>query len=103
MVTREEVEKTLRQVTDPELPVSVIDLGLIQEISIRGGSIAIKLTPTSLGCGCVDWMREDIQRVVSELPDVSNVSVEVDWTRSWGPDRMSPVAREKMESWGIRT
>jgi probable FeS assembly SUF system protein SufT len=87
----------LRTVYDPEIPVNVVDLGLIYDCQITGGDdgrqVEIKMTMTAPGCGMADVLRADIQRQLTQLPTVKNVNVEVVFDPPWHPGRMSEGAR----------
>lgn len=87
----------LRTVYDPEIPVNVVDLGLIYDCQITpledGRQIDIKMTMTAPGCGMADVLRADIQRQLSALPTVKSVNVEVVFDPPWHPGRMSEAAR----------
>jgi len=87
----------LRTVYDPEIPVNVVDLGLIYDCQITpfndGNQIEIKMTMTAPGCGMADVLKSDIQRQLSALPTVKNVNVEVVFEPPWHPGRMSEGAR----------
>lgn len=87
----------LRTVYDPEIPVNVVDLGLIYDCQITGGDdgrqVDIKMTMTAPGCGMADVLRADIQRQLSQLPTVKGVNVEVVFDPPWHPGRMSEGAR----------
>ena len=88
----------LRTVYDPEIPVNVVELGLIYDCQItpaedNGHQIDIKMTMTAPGCGMADVLRADIQRQLAALPTVKNVNVEVVFDPPWHPGRMSEGAR----------
>jgi probable FeS assembly SUF system protein SufT len=87
----------LRTVYDPEIPVNVVDLGLIYECKIEpvegGNRIDMKMTMTAPGCGMADVLKSDIQRKLSTLPTVKDLSVEVVFDPPWHPGRMSEAAR----------
>ncbi len=87
----------LRTVYDPEIPVNVVDLGLIYACSIsplpEGSKIDIKMTMTAPGCGMADVLKADIQRKLSSLPSVKEVDVEVVFDPPWHPGKMSEGAR----------
>lgn len=87
----------LRTVYDPEIPVNVVDLGLIYDCQVApvgdGRQIDIKMTMTAPGCGMADVLRADIQRQLSALPTVKQVNVEVVFDPPWHPGRMSEGAR----------
>jgi len=87
----------LRTVYDPEIPVNVVDLGLIYDCLVsplaEGNKIAIKMTMTAPGCGMADVLKSDIQRKLSSLPTVKELDVEVVFEPPWHPGRMTEGAR----------
>ena len=87
----------LKTVYDPEIPVNVVDLGLIYACQIaplaEGNKIDIKMTMTAPGCGMADVLKADIQRKLSDLPSVKELNVEVVFDPPWNPGRMSEAAR----------
>jgi len=87
----------LKTVFDPEIPVNVVDLGLIYACQIApvadGNKIDIKMTMTAPGCGMSDVLKADIQRKLSSLPTVKELNVEVVFDPPWHPGRMSEGAR----------
>jgi metal-sulfur cluster biosynthetic enzyme len=95
--------EALREVEDPELPVSVVDLGLI--ISLRYDRPArtanVELTFTAMGCPAMDFIRDDVSEALLKTPEVDHVEIEVVWDPVWTKDRIRANAREKMRSLGI--
>ncbi|MBZ5504352.1 MAG: putative Fe-S cluster assembly protein SufT [Acidobacteriia bacterium] len=87
----------LRTVYDPEIPVNVVDLGLIYDCQIaplaEGNKIDLKMTMTAPGCGMADVLKADIQRKLSRLPSVKETNVEVVFEPPWHPGKMSEAAR----------
>lgn len=87
----------LKTVYDPEIPVNVVDLGLIYACQIapvaEGNKIDIRMTMTAPGCGMADVLKADIQRKLSDLPSVKELNVEVVFDPPWNPGRMSEAAR----------
>src|SRR4029077_21156466 len=87
----------LRTVYDPEIPVNVVDLGLIYDCHIapvaEGNKIDIKMTMTAPGCGMADVLKSDIQRKILDLPTVKELNVEVVFEPPWDPSKMSEAAR----------
>jgi len=89
----------LKTVYDPEIPVNVVDLGLIYECKIAplegdgGNQIDIKMTMTAPGCGMADVLKADIHRRLAGLPSVKQLNVEVVFDPPWHPGRMSEAAR----------
>ncbi|HMF92336.1 MAG TPA: putative Fe-S cluster assembly protein SufT [Candidatus Angelobacter sp.] len=91
------VWEQLKTVYDPEIPVNVVDLGLIYECNIApvddGNQIDIKMTMTAPGCGMADVLKADIQRRLAGLPTVKQLNVDVVFDPPWHPGRMSEAAR----------
>jgi probable FeS assembly SUF system protein SufT len=87
----------LRTVYDPEIPVNVVDLGLIYDCQIapvaEGNKLEIKMTMTAPGCGMADVLKADIQRKLSSLPTVKELNVEVVFEPPWNPSKMSEAAK----------
>jgi len=91
------VWEQLRTVYDPEIPVNVVDLGLIYECKIEpvegGNQIDIRMTMTAPGCGMADVLKMDIERRLASLPTVKKLHVDVVFDPPWNPTRMSEAAR----------
>ena len=93
MPTKDDVVEALRQVEDPELGMDIVELGLFYYAEVDGGKVHVKHTLTSIGCPVGPMIQEDIHRVVSELPGVEDVEVELTWDPPWSPERMSDDAK----------
>ena len=94
MVTEEAVRKVLRQVKDPELNLSIIDLGLIYDVAVQeDGEVDIKMSLTSPGCPSGPEIVGDAERAVKALDGVKDVDVEIVWEPYWTPERIDPRVR----------
>jgi metal-sulfur cluster biosynthetic enzyme len=91
----------LREVTDPEIPISVVDMGLIVDLKQRDGVVNVKLTFTALGCPAMDFIMDDIRERLLREPGVRAVRIEVVWDPVWSKERLSEEGIELMRSWGI--
>lgn len=94
----ERVWDQLRTVFDPEIPVNLVDLGLIYQCQAAplpdgGHRVEIKMSMTAPGCGMGDVLKEDVRRKVASVPGVREVEVEVVWDPPWDASRMSDAAR----------
>ena len=94
----ERVWEQLRTVFDPEIPVNLVDLGLIyrcQAVPLPEGGhrVEIAMSMTAPGCGMGDVLKEDVKRKVQTVPGVREVEVEVVWDPPWDASRMSDAAR----------
>ena len=94
MSLREQVVAALRTVRDPELPVSVYDLGLIYTVQADSdGAVAILMTLTAPNCPTAGSLPADVQRAVRAVPGVTDVHVELTFEPPWTKERMSPAVR----------
>ena len=99
--SEELVWEQLKTCFDPEIPVNIVDLGLIYDLSKEGNkkngySIKIKMTLTAPGCGMGPSIAQDVDKKVSELPGVNDVLVEVVWDPIWDRSMMSEDAKLKL-------
>jgi metal-sulfur cluster biosynthetic enzyme len=88
-VTVEQIGKALEAVLDPELGMSVVDLGLIYAIEIKEGHVAITMTLTAPGCPIHDAMAEWVQRAAMTVPGVSRAEVTITFDPPWTPERIT--------------
>lgn len=96
MVTKEEVIEALKKCYDPEIPVNIVDLGLIYGIDVKDGEVHIKMTMTAPGCPMHTMISEDVKREVGSVKGVKNVTVELVWEPPWSVERISPEAKKKL-------
>ncbi len=90
------IRSGLKKVFDPEIPMNILDLGLIYGIDWPAEDrVAIRMTMTSPGCPVADLLVEEVRRVALAVPGVLTADVEVVWDPPWGPDRMSEFARRQ--------
>jgi probable FeS assembly SUF system protein SufT len=97
-LSEELVWNTLRTVYDPELPVNIVDLGLVYSCTIAplasgGNNVAIRMGVTAPGCGMSNVLKADVESKVRRLPEVMEAHVEVVFDPPWSPSRMSEAAR----------
>jgi probable FeS assembly SUF system protein SufT len=98
MVPEEQVWEALKQCYDPEIPVNIVDLGLIYTVKIEEetsgeANIYIQMTLTAPGCGMGPMIAADVKRRVQQIPGVSNVLVELVFEPIWNPAMMSEAAK----------
>ena len=93
----------LQDVEDPEIPVSVVGMGLIVSIAYRPDERAVdlELTFTSMGCPATDFIEDDIRERLLREPDVDEVRIDVVWDPVWTRSRIREDARATMRSLGI--
>lgn len=95
------VWEVLEAIEDPELPVSITDLGLIHEVRVDGPRVRVTMLPTFSACPAIGVMREDIRRRVGALAGVDAVEVAVSFAEPWTMNRMTTRARERLFSHGV--
>ena len=97
LATEEDIWEAMKQCFDPEIPVNIVDLGLIYNLDISGKNnnqnIHIKMTLTAPGCGMGPSIAQDVENRVSALNGINNVEVELVWDPQWDRDMMSEEAK----------
>jgi metal-sulfur cluster biosynthetic enzyme len=96
MITEEQIFQALSEVRDPELPFSIVDLGLIYDVSIENDTVGVKMTLTTPGCPMHTTIREEAEQALRKLPGIKDTKVEIVWDPPWNPDMMSEEARRKL-------
>ncbi len=96
MLTREAVIQALEECFDPEIPVNIVDLGLIYDIRLDGANVQVDFTLTAPGCGMAYVIKDDIHARLSAIDGVGDVAVNIVWEPAWTPDRMSEHARKAL-------
>lgn len=92
-VSREQVTEALREVFDPELGMSVVDLGLIYGVEVDASRVRVEMTLTTRGCPLHDSMTEWVRQAVGRVPGVVDVAVVLTFEPPWTPERMRQGAR----------
>lgn len=93
----------LHDVEDAELPLDVVDLGLIYGLRYRraDGHVDVDMTFTAMGCPAMEYMLEDVRERLLREPDVSSVRVEIVWDPPWDRSRLTERGAAALGSWGI--
>ena len=93
----------LREVEDPEIPVSLVDMGLIVALNYEPAESAakLKITYTAMGCPAMEMIQDDIRTRLLREPDVERVEIQVVWDPVWTHRRLSQSARESMRELGL--
>ncbi|MDE2228274.1 MAG: DUF59 domain-containing protein [Alphaproteobacteria bacterium] len=93
-VLREQVLEALKTVRDPEIPVNLVDLGLIYELLVnKDGTIYVEMTLTTPACPVAGSLPGQVRDAISAVPGVQDVRVKLVWTPPWDKDRMSTEAK----------
>jgi metal-sulfur cluster biosynthetic enzyme len=91
----------LSEIQDPEMPVNLVDLGLIYAVEERGGVVDVDLTFTAMGCPASDFILDDVRERLMREPGVSEVRIQVVWDPPWTVARMTQAGRDSLEAWGL--
>jgi metal-sulfur cluster biosynthetic enzyme len=94
------IRQALKDVLDPEYPISVLDLGLIRDVALEGGTAQIKLTYTCMGCPAMDMIQDDIRERLLQIDDVQQVEIEVVWD-GWSRRDISPAGVIALRKVGV--
>ena len=92
----EDIHNVLLNCFDPEIPVNVLDLGLIYDVKINAHDVHVIMTLTARGCPMHSVISEDVRHKVSQLESVEHVTVEVVWEPQWTPSMISPAGRKAL-------
>ncbi len=96
MMTEEEIYEVLRECYDPEIPVNIVDLGLVYGVAIENGTVIVQMTLTAPGCSMGSMIATEIEDKLLGLPDCERANVEIVWEPPWTPHRMSEAARKQL-------
>jgi metal-sulfur cluster biosynthetic enzyme len=101
-VSQDQITEALKECYDPEIPVNIVDLGLIYEIRVLPGSseaendIEIVMTMTSPGCPSHAYIGDQVRQRLLRMAGVRDVRIELVWMPAWTPERLSPAARKQL-------
>jgi metal-sulfur cluster biosynthetic enzyme len=93
-VTEQEVYDALKECYDPEIPVNLVDLGLIYDIKIIEGWVGVKMTLTAPGCPAHTWISQNVHNRLLQIPGINEADVKIVWEPMWKPDMMSDDAKK---------
>lgn len=99
-IRAEEARDALREVFDPEYPVSLVDLGLIRGVEVEGAKAKIKLTFTCMGCPAMDMIQDDVSDRLLEMDGIDEVDIEVVW-ETWSKKDITPLGRKQLKDVGV--
>ena len=101
VVNVDQIRDSLKKCMDPEVPLSIVDMGLIYGIDItENNDVNIKMTMTTKGCPLHETMVDDVKRYAKKVSGVNNVDVEIVWDPPWTMDKMSDTAKDMMKTMG---
>ena len=89
------ITENLKQIYDPEIPMNIVDLGLIYGFEWSDDVVKLKMTLTAPGCPVAGILAEEVKLAVEKVPQVKSATVEMVWDPPWNPDRMSDFAKRQ--------
>ena len=99
-ISQEQVYSVLRKCMDPEIPVNIVDLGLIYGVNINDSNdVDIEMTMTTRGCPLHDTLVSDVKRYIGKIDGVGNINVSIVWDPPWNIERMEPGCKRKIRIW----
>lgn len=96
ILTKDEVMEALKDVYDPEIPVNVVDLGLIYDCQVEDGDVQVKMTLTFAGCGMGPYIAQQAEWRIAEIENVEDVEVEIVHDPPWTPDMISEEGKSSL-------
>jgi metal-sulfur cluster biosynthetic enzyme len=96
MLNREQIDEVLKKCYDPEIPVNVLDLGLIYDVNWDEDKVNVRMTLTAPGCGMGPMIAEDVRTKLLGLPGVKEAKVEMVFDPPWTPEKMSEDAKKSL-------
>jgi metal-sulfur cluster biosynthetic enzyme len=91
----------LKEVYDPEMPLNLVDLGLIYRLEVQSGDVVLDVSFTATACPAAELIADDIRHRLSQIPGVLSVSVEVVWDPPWSRERITPEGKALLRMWGL--
>ena len=95
-LTQEKVYEVLGDIYDPEIPIDIVNLGLVYAVNIDGSRINVDMTMTSPGCPAATQIVTEAKLLLEDLPEVDEANIEIVWDPPWTPEMMSEAAKESL-------
>ncbi|HEX6350640.1 MAG TPA: metal-sulfur cluster assembly factor [Candidatus Dormibacteraeota bacterium] len=93
--------EALKEVQDPEMPVNIVDLGLVYGVRHTGSRVEVDLTFTAMGCPAYEFLLGDVRERLLREPGVEDVVIRVVWDPPWTAERLSEEGRDALQMWGL--
>ena len=93
-ITLDDVYEALRDVYDPEIPVNIVDLGLVRDVALVEGNIDVKMTLTFAGCGMGPYIAQQAEWRLAELEGVDDINVDLVFDPPWTPDEITEEGKK---------
>jgi phenylacetate-CoA oxygenase PaaJ subunit len=91
----------LAEIQDPEMPINLVDLGLIYGVAVEDGAVSVDLTFTAMGCPATEFILDDIRERLLAEPGVATVDIRIVWDPPWSSERLTEEGRDALEMWGL--
>ncbi|MGI9554012.1 MAG: metal-sulfur cluster assembly factor [Thermodesulfobacteriota bacterium] len=95
-ITEEKVYEVLGDIYDPEIPIDIVNLGLVYGVQIENDVVNIDMTMTSPGCPAATQIVTEAKLLLEDLPEISAANIEIVWDPPWDPSKMSEAAKESL-------
>ena len=93
--------EALKDVQDPEMPINIVDLGLVYGVRRTGSRVDVDLTFTAMGCPAYDFLLSDVRERLLREPGVEDVLIRVVWDPPWTAERLTEEGRDALQMWGL--
>lgn len=94
MVTEEQVWSALKEVYDPEIPVNIVDLGLVYGVQVEADKVHVQMTMTARGCPMHSYMTREAAQKIEKLAGAGTADVKLVWDPPWTPERLTEAGRK---------
>jgi len=99
--SEERIWSALAEINDPEMPINLVDLGVVYGVSLEERVVRVRLTFTAMGCPASEMIIGDIRERLLAEPGVDEVAIDVVWDPPWSSSRMTSEGRETLRAWGL--
>lgn len=100
--SKDEILKALKECYDPEIPVNIVDLGLIYRLDIsENGKVDVDMTLTAVGCPVSGWMQETVAEKIRSQPGVTEANVAIVFEPPWSPQKLTPEGKDLLTAMGF--
>ena len=96
LLNEEQIYEALRDVYDPEIPVNIVDLGLVYGVDIEESDVKVKMTLTFAGCGMGPYIAQQAEWRIAEIDDVDDVEVDIVFEPPWNPEMISDEGKKEL-------
>ena len=96
LLNEEQIYEALRDVYDPEIPVNIVDLGLVYGVDIEESDVKVKMTLTFAGCGMGPYIAQQAEWRIAEIEEVDDVEVDIVFEPPWNPEMISEEGKKEL-------